>query len=156
MKKLMTTLAAFVVAASVVVAPQAANAAPVVPASSIARSHEATTTTAPTPVAPKLFETGEYDYFCLGADGSGFWLSQGEPTTNCHGSYLLKYIDGNQVGSYNLAYGGGAAQTPPWNTGCVLALAGGVALFIFPPTGAVAWVVQGGLAAAGLLTSCVV
>ena len=155
MKKLMTSLAALIVAAGVVVAPQAANAATLAPAS-ITGSHEATSTTAPTPPALTPFETGEYDYFCLGADGSGFWLSQGEPTTNCHGSYLLKYIDGNQVGSYNLAYGGGAAQTPPWDIGCVLALAGGVALFIYPPTGAVAWVVQGGLAGAGRLEACVV
>lgn len=152
----MTTLAALIVTAGVVGAPQAANAATVAPASSITGSQEATNATAPSPLAPKEIQTGEYDYFCLAADGSGFWLSQGEATTNCHGSYLLKYIDGNQVGSYNLAYGGGAAQTPPWNTGCVLALAGGVALFIYPPTGAVAWVVQGGLAGAGLLTSCVV
>ncbi|MDG4809428.1 hypothetical protein O7634_21995 [Micromonospora sp. WMMD1120] len=152
----MTTLAALIVAAGVAVAPQTASAATVAPAASTTKEHRATTDVPPIPLAPTALDTGEYDYFCLGADGSGFWLSQGEPTTNCHGSYLLKYIDGNQVGSYNLAYGGGAAQTPPWNTGCVLALASGVALFIFPPSGATAWVVQGALAGAGLLVSCVV
>lgn len=99
--------------------------------------------------------TGQYEYICIGSDGSSWSLRIGEPTTDCHGSYLLKYINGVQVASYRLSIGGGiAAPVAPWSTGCVVAVASGVALFLFPPTGATAWVVVGGLTAAGLYTSC--
>ncbi|WP_344405838.1 hypothetical protein [Dactylosporangium fulvum] len=148
----MTILATLIVATAVV-APQAASAATVAPAGDLTMRHVATTSTVP---APPAIQTGEYEYNCIGVDGSSFWLSPGRPTTDCHGSYLQKYLDGNLLASYNLAYGGGAAQNPPWNTGCVLAIASGVALFVFPPTGVAAWVTVGGLTAAGLYVSCVV
>ncbi|MEU8258107.1 hypothetical protein AB0C06_28020 [Micromonospora inaquosa] len=156
MQKLMRTVLATLIVAAGAVAPQASSAAAAAPAGNITTSHVATTSTVPAPSAPLAIQTGEYEYNCIGTDGSSFWIGPGRPTTDCHGSYLQKYLDGNLLATYNLAYGGGAAQNPPWNTGCVLAIAGGVALFVFPPTGVAAWVTLSGLAAASLLDSCVV
>lgn len=99
--------------------------------------------------------TGDYEYVCVGIDGNSYSMAQGEPTWNCKGSYLQKYLDGRQLAVYSLDGAGNPASTPPFETGCVLAVASGVALFVFPPTGAVAWVVVGGLTAAGLYVSCV-
>ncbi|MBM2615595.1 hypothetical protein JIG36_08455 [Actinoplanes sp. LDG1-06] len=139
MNRFVSAVAAFALAAGVF-APQAANAAPAA--------------AAPAPATPVAAATGEYDYYCIGVDGSSYMLRPGQATTDCHGSYLKKYINGNQVASYHLAYGGGAAQTVQWNTGCVLAVASGVALFVYPPSGATAWIVQGALTSAGLYVSC--
>lgn len=157
MKKLMTALAALLIVIVGVLVPQAANAATSSSSSDIARtplvvqSTQSSEAFATTGLLPK---TGQYEYICIGIDGNSWSLASGEPTTDCHGSYLHKYINGVMVANYHLAYGGGAAQNPPGNIGCVLAIAGAVSLFYFPPTGVAAWVVNGGLAAAGLLVSC--
>lgn len=49
---------------------------------------------------------GQYYYSCTATNGSVYWLTPGEPTTNCRGSYLGKYINGARVASYNLTEGG--------------------------------------------------
>lgn len=161
MKKLMTALAALMIVALGLVVPQAANAATHSSSSEVVRSQpftqvakSAELAAAAISMVPMTTQTGEYEYICIGTDGSSWSLASGEPTTDCHGSYLHKYINGVMVANYHLAYGGGAAQNPPGNIGCVLAIAGTVSLFYFPPTGVAAWVVNGGLAAAGLFVSC--
>ena len=83
-------------------------------------------------------------------------MKPAENLTNCKGSYLQKYLNGKMVQSVALTYGGGAAtKIPAGAGGCILALASGVALIAFPPSGALAWVVTGGLTAAGIVYSCV-
>ncbi|UOE43167.1 hypothetical protein [Agromyces larvae] len=156
MKKLASIITGLAIAAMTFLAPTAVYAATPEPAPTVAPLTANLTVVgpaAPEPVAVPM--TGEYEYICQMPDGNSWSLQVGEPTTDCHGSYLQKYINGSMVANYHLAYGGGAAQVPPWNTGCVLAVASGVALFVFPPTGATAWVVVGGLTAAGLYVSCV-
>jgi hypothetical protein len=46
--------------------------------------------------------TGHYEYICVLTDGNSYALSSGAKNT-CNGSYLLKYINGQQVDSINLA-----------------------------------------------------
>lgn len=55
---------------------------------------------------------GQYYYSCTATNGSVYWLTPGEPTTNCRGSYLGKYINGARVASYNLTEGGMRAAPP--------------------------------------------
>lgn len=165
MKRSITTLITLAVIVGGTIAPQAASASITeqpaaraaetsIPVASMAAVKSPSAIPAVGRIVPA--STGQYEYICIGTDGNSWSLRAGEPTTNCHGSYLHKYINGVKVASYRLALGGGiAAPRPAWNTGCVLAVASGVALFVFPPTGATAWVTLGGLAAAGLYTSCV-
>jgi hypothetical protein len=105
---------------------------------------------------PTILATGQYDYNCVLTNGSSYFMSPGSPLTNCKGSYLQKYINGVMVKSVALAYGGGATATVPAGAGgCLLAVASGVALAFFPPSGVLAWVVVGSLTAAGIVASCV-
>ena len=101
--------------------------------------------------------TGEYEYICQMPDGNSWSLQVGEPTTDCHGSYLQKYINGSMVANYKLVYDGGGyySDVPPFPYGCAIAIAGAYLLVLYPPTSGVAWVLQGSVAAGGLATSCV-
>lgn len=165
MKRSITTLIALAVIVGGAIAPQTASASTTeqptaraaeisIPAASMTEARSPSALSTVGRIVPA--STGQYEYICIGADGSSWSLRAGEPTTDCHGSYLHKYINGVKVASYRLALGGGiAAPRPAWSAGCVIAVASDVALFVFPPTGATAWVTLGGLAAAGLYTSCV-
>jgi hypothetical protein len=150
MKKLIATLTLLVALAAGVVVPQSANASEMERAPCAALAEQ--------PASDELKRTsdpaGDYYYVCYESNGTNWTMADGQKTIDCKGSYLHKYVNGSRVATYALAYGGGASQTTQWMTGCVLAVAGGVALFVYPPTGATAWVVQGGLAAAGLLDGC--
>ncbi|KFF58007.1 hypothetical protein JF66_21835, partial [Cryobacterium sp. MLB-32] len=80
-------------------------------------------------------QTGNYEYNCVLTSGYSYFMSSGEPLTNCKGSYLQKYLDGRQLDSVALAYGGGAASTFNWSVGCILSVGSGVLLVVYPPTG---------------------
>jgi len=83
--------------------------------------------------------TGNYEYICIGTSGASWALVSGEKLSDCHGSFLHKYINGALVANYRLAYGGGAATTWTWTEGCIITVAlAGVAL-IEGPVGAVEW-----------------
>ena len=88
--------------------------------------------------------TGEYEYICQQVNGTHWSLASGQPATDCHGSYLQKYINGQMVGNYSLQYyAGNGGPVPPgtqMSQACVLAAAGVAVLIINPPTGATAWV----------------
>ena len=146
MKKLTSVLVGLVVVAMALVAPTAANAATPEAVAISASS------AAPDSVMAPM--TGNYDYVCVLQDGSSYTMASGEKITNCHGSYLQKYLDGRKLATYNLSYGGGAALNPVPSGGCVLALASGVLLILYPPTGAVAWALSGGFYVAGVAVSC--
>ncbi|KFF58627.1 hypothetical protein JF66_17150, partial [Cryobacterium sp. MLB-32] len=100
-------------------------------------------------------QTGNYEYNCVLTSGYSYFMSSGEPLTNCKGSYLQKYLDGRQLDSVALAYGGGAASTFNWSVGCILSVGSGVLLVVYPPTGAIAWFIQGSVYAANVTASCV-
>lgn len=140
-------------------APTAANAA--TPATATATRAVAThepVSAATNPAAVTPMSTGQYEYICQMPNGQSWSLYVGEKTTDCKGSYLQKYINGSMVGNYKLAYGGGTlySATKPFPWGCAFAIGSAYALVVYPPTGAVAWVVMGSLAAGGLVTSCTV
>lgn len=151
MKKMTSIFAGIVVAAMAFAVPTAANADTlntVPPGSSVL------TEGAPTVPDVTVLDTGNYEYNCVLTDGSSYFMGAGEPLTNCKGSYLQKYLDGRQLTSVSLAYGGGAQTTIPGGAGwCLLAVGSAVSLLVFPPTTATAWVVNGALAGGGL-TSC--
>jgi hypothetical protein len=56
--------------------------------------------------------TGNYEYNCVGADGSSYFLASGAPLTDCKGQFLQKYLDGSMLDSIDLAYGGGRFPLP--------------------------------------------
>lgn len=62
------------------------------------------------PVAAHAEPTGQYSYICIGANGSSYTMRSGEKLGNCKGSYLKKYINGNQVDSIRLAGNGTLAR----------------------------------------------
>ena len=97
---------------------------------------------------------GYYEYVCVLANGNSYSMASGSALTSCTGTYMQKYLNGSQISVWNLTYGGVAAANPPYSAGFIVALASGVALVFFPPSGGVAWVVIGGLTAAGIVTSC--
>jgi hypothetical protein len=103
--------------------------------------------------APLAIES-YYEYICQLADGNSWSLSSGEPTDDCHGTYLQKYINGSMVANYNLTLcRRQRGQHPPGypvSDDCALALFGTVGLVLFPPTGAVAWVYLGTIQALGI------
>jgi hypothetical protein len=146
--------AALLAALLVVSVPTVASAAeptPESPAAATAASSEANAVDAT--VAPRA--TGQYEWVCVGTDGNSYSMTPGEPTSNCHGSYLQKYLDGSQLATYNLAYNGQGELADPDANSCVLGMAGNMMLIIFPPTSIEGWV----SAATGVglgLASCVV
>ena len=111
------------------------------------------------PAAPAS-ATGEYEYICQLTNGSSWSLASGESTTDCHGSFLQKYINGTMVANYNLVYDGGAQDFVPSGDGwCILALARTAAAALAAPgTGGsslLLWVTGVAAASAGTLHECV-
>ncbi len=98
--------------------------------------------------------TGNYEYICIGTDGNSWSLASGEATTDCHGSFLHKYINGSLVAIYHLAYGGGAVSTWTWTSGCIIGVSTSVAALVLGPTGLTEWLVWAAATGAGL-ASCV-
>lgn len=142
-------VAAILVGALALVSPAPAYAA--APDDPIPIVEEGTVTEATPPVT----RAGDYEHICQLTNGTSWSLASGEPTTNCHGSYLQKYIEGNLVANYNLVYDGGATSTPSIVVGvsCMLSIAGAVGLLFWPPSGAVEWVYMSAVGAASL-ASC--
>ena len=113
---------AVVVALSTLVAPSAASA-----------QSEPTAVQSPTSAAVQPASTGEYEYICLGTDGSSYSMASGAPLSDCKGSYLQKYINGQQVDSISLSGNGEVASVPADKVQCVIWLgktAGGMVLGI--------------------------
>lgn len=134
--------------------PTAANAAPLegsrtsadlTTSSQLAGAERATT------VHP--MDTGDYEYICQMPDGNSWSLQVGEATSDCHGSFLQKYINGEMVANYPLVYDGGSVYSgvPPFPWACALGIYGVYVLALYPPTDGVAWVLQGSVAAGGML-----
>lgn len=150
MKKLLTTLATILlVVVGAVVAPQAANAATDDPPPAVSISGDASEL-----AAPALLATGQYEYICIGIDGSSWSLRAGEPTKDCHGSYLHKYINGSLVKIYRLSATGQVIAHPTRDgVSCLLAVAGGFTAFL-NPVGDIVWAASVGIAGLGFITSC--
>lgn len=100
---------AAVVALSTIVAPSAASA----------QSAPATAQVAPS-VAVQPASTGDYEYICVGTDGSSYSMANGAPLSDCKGSYLQKYINGQQVDSISLTGTGAVASVPADKVQCVI------------------------------------
>lgn len=115
------------------------------------------TATAPSVLVGPTPMTGNYYYNCVLTDGNSWSLAAGEPLTDCHGSYLQKYLDGVHVSSIALTYGGGAAasESSQWHTlGCAVAVASGVVLVLYPPTEALEWILATTAYAGGGAIAC--
>ena len=162
MKKLMSIACAALVLLTVGLTAGPANAEPLSAASSATTSvavsevmHSAPESLPATVLTPM---TGNYEYNYVLTTGWSYMMAPGEVLTNCHGSYLQKYLDGRQLSSVNLTYGGVVATNPPvgwvWGTGCILALAGVVSLAVFPPSGTIEWMTASALAGFGIEASC--
>ena len=54
------------------------------------------------PVAAHAEPAGQYSYVCISSVGSSNTLRDGERLSNCRGTYLKKYINGNMVSSLRL------------------------------------------------------
>lgn len=77
------------------------------------------------PVAAHAEPTGQYTYVCVLTNGSSYTMKNGEKLGNCKGSYLKKYINGNQVDSVHLAGNGEVAKPLPAGTiSCLIAIYG--------------------------------
>lgn len=154
MKKLISTASMVLALAIGAIAAPAAASADATPqsaaASAVPAAHEQA---APTGISPTPLAAGQYEYICLGVDGNSWSLQSGQPLTDCHGSKLLKYINGSQVATYNLSPTGEILDHAS-SGGCVLAFASGVGLVLWPPTGAVAWVYMSVVTGAGF-SSCI-
>ncbi|GAB2588817.1 hypothetical protein Aab01nite_42500 [Paractinoplanes abujensis] len=77
------------------------------------------------PAAAHAEPTGQYSYICILQNGSSYTLKPGVKLSTCKGSYLKKYINGNQVDSIRLTGAGTVAK--PKNAGwveCVIAVVG--------------------------------
>lgn len=94
-------------------------------------------------------QTGEYEYICIMPDGNSWSLYVGEPTTDCHGSFMHKYINGSMVANISLAPQPASSINPhAWD--CIFALAGSVALIWDPPAETWIWITSAAAAGWGL------
>lgn len=167
MRKTLTMIIATVAMTAAVLAPTTANAHDLeVPSGpQPAHSPEITATgnlaarvvdaTVDAPVLARPSGTGQYEYICIMPNGNSWSLAVGQATTDCKGSYMHKYLDGRLIETYSLAPQPAVDVDPVWAAGCMLAVAGGVALFVFPPTNTIGWITLSSLSAAGLAISCI-
>jgi hypothetical protein len=85
----------------------------------------ACTMTLAAPVAAHAEPTGQYSYICILTSGSSYTLKSGAALNTCKGSYLKKYINGNQVDSINLTADGSKAKKVSKNfIGCTISIYG--------------------------------
>jgi hypothetical protein len=77
------------------------------------------------PVAAHAEPAGQYSYVCILQNGSSYTLKSGNKLSTCKGSYLKKYINGQQVDSIALSGDGTLAKPLPKNTlDCLIAISG--------------------------------
>lgn len=160
MKKLISTMSVLLtLVVGALAVPQAASAS-TQPQNTVTSMNTGTSVNTAAPSETALppsdlnqMAAGYYEYICLGVDGNSWSLSSGQPLTDCHGSKLLKYINGSHVATYNLSPTGQILDHAS-SGGCVLAFAAGAGMILWPPTGAVAWVYTSVVNAMGF-TSCI-
>lgn len=107
---------------------------------------------------PTIMSTGQYDYYCVATSGAINYLVHGEPLSDCHGSYLQKYINGALVQTIPLTGYGAPANPAAFGTAdCYISLAYAT-LSIYGPgwlvrflSGAIGYVLSSGLPA---ITAC--
>ncbi|WP_136028482.1 hypothetical protein [Microbacterium sp. PF5] len=145
MKRSVVTLcAAACIAIGAAVAPQAASAA---------TSAQTEVRTA-SPIGSATMSTGQYEYICIGSDGSSWSLRVGEPTTDCHGSFLHKYISGVMVANYKLSVTGTVIDHPkPDPIGCLMSIVSGV-FGVLSADGSLIWISALGFTGMGGIMTC--
>ena len=99
------------------------------------------------PQAPPTRElsepAGRYYYECVSPSGTSYWLKSGEPTTNCQGSYLKRYINGNLVATYHLSVGGAPGRNVnKSDLDCIIAIVGTSAAILSLNGSIVGWAVS--------------
>ncbi len=100
-------------------------------------------------------DTGHYYYECVPTNGTSYWLQPGEKTTNCKGSYLHQYINGQLVQNIHLTPDGEVATEYQFDPSveCVIGITT-TAYGILTANGTVAWVMAS-LGGAATLSTCV-
>lgn len=94
--------------------------------------------------------SGNYEYVCVSTSGSSYSMADGEKLTNCKGSYLQQYINGQQVDTIPLTGDGTRADPDKLDGYCLIGLAlDGTLAVVFPPAEAAAVVIE---VAAGINT----
>jgi hypothetical protein len=136
MKFWKSTSVALVVLSLILSGGTVANARETV--SSVGATPSSTVAHAATPALATASTTGQYEWVCVLANGSSYSMVNGEPTTNCKGSYLQKYLNGVQLQVISLT--GGGVQATATIT-CVLAVTAGV-LLVFTPGGGLVWLAR--------------
>lgn len=98
---------------------------------------------------------GQYYYECVLTNGTSYWLKSGEPTTNCKGSYLHRYINGKLVANIHLTPNGAIATEYHFDPSaeCVLGITT-TAYAILTANGKVAWVMAS-LSGVSTLSACI-
>lgn len=130
------------------------SAAPAAAAETVAPTKARSTgTVAATPAIQPMSSspTGQYEWICILTSGHSHSLANGEPLTNCKGSYLHRYINGRHVATYRLAYGGGAVDYKA--EGCLFAIIGGV-LGVMSPALTIRWVLSTAVGGIGAYQAC--
>lgn len=100
---------------------------------------------------------GQYQYVCVGIDGSSYSMAQGAALNTCKGSYLQKYINGQQISTIALTTDGAIADPNAINMDCVVAIVGtGASAYGIVQTAGTGVIAYVGLAASVYgLKSCV-
>lgn len=100
---------------------------------------------------------GQYEYVCVGIDGSSYSMAKGSALSTCKGSYLQKYINGQQVSTTALTTDGAIADPNAINMDCVVAIVGtGASAYGIVQTAGTGVIAYVGLAASVYgLKSCV-
>lgn len=129
------------------------GAAPAAAAETVAptKARSSGTVAATPAIQPMSSPTGQYEWICILTSGHSYSMRNGEPLTNCKGSYLHRYINGRHVGTYRLAYGGGAVDYKA--EGCLFAIIGGV-LGVMSPAMTIRWVLSTAVGGIGAYSAC--
>ncbi|WP_186760122.1 hypothetical protein [Arthrobacter alpinus] len=96
---------------------------------------------------------GQYYYNCVNTDGSSYFLSQGEPLSNCHGSYLQTYINGVQVRVVSLTTSGAISNPNAITVDCAIAIVGAT-IVVLTPEGTIAWVLSAAVGGISFARAC--
>jgi hypothetical protein len=100
---------------------------------------------------------GQYEYVCVGTDGSSYSMAHGTALSTCKGSYLQKYINGKQIETIALTGHGTVADPNAINMDCLVAVVGtGASAYGIVQTAGTGVIAYVGLAASVYgLKSCV-